>query len=192
MSCRSPGCDIVAASFSIISLIISGGVACFARRCPSRLVVSSPALSSFRPSSHRCHFISARFPSRPALLLGLARRLCPSVISLVISGNSACLPPLVSSPVSPLDPFPLGDAVAALPNRPRAVRLAVIDRPALLVGWLGAGRDGIASLAIACPPCRRCLLWDGVSPACVSSFAVCSACSCAAIYVCIVMAKLYI
>lgn len=45
------------------------------------------------------------------------------------------------------------------PIAPRAVRLAVIDRPALLVGWLGAGRDGASSLAIDCPSCRRCLPW---------------------------------
>lgn len=52
------------------------------------------------------------------------------------------------------------------PLRPiasRAVRLAVISRPALIVGWLGAGRDGAAYFLSS--PARfaaaACLLWRG-------------------------------
>lgn len=56
---------------------------------------------------------------------------------------------LVRSSRSP----PWGDVIAALPDcSPCRSGLAVIDRPALLVGWLGAGRVGSGR-----PLCHRLL-----------------------------------
>ena len=122
------------------------------RRRLLRLPMSSPLcrLIACVPSSSRAVVSSSNFPaSLLAWLVGSAL----FVISLVISGNSACVPLLGS----PLVPFSPGMSSPSCLITPRAALLVAINRPALLVGWLGAGRDGFASLAIACPPCRRCL-----------------------------------
>ena len=179
MSRRSLDCDIVAAPFPIISLIISaGGVACFASR--SRHLISC-----------------VPFPVSPCSVACLARRLYLTslIISSVISGNSACLPPCVPPCVpfygSPCVSFlasrsvsrlvrssrsPLGDAIAALPDRSTCrspARSHRSPRPACRLGW---ERDGTGRLPrhrlSALPPL---LALDGVSPACVSSLR--SACS---------------
>lgn len=166
MSCRPLDCGIVAAPFPLISFIISDGVACLTCRCPPRFAVSLP-------SSHHRLVPSSRSPFRPAMLLAWLGGSVPSVISLVISGNLlAC-----RSAFRPASRFSLRRSSRfsfrfssrpstrslgrmsspPCPIAPRVVRLAVINRPAMLVEGRGAGRDGIAYLAITCPPCRRCL-----------------------------------
>ena len=176
MPCRSFDCGIVAAP--------SPSSRSSSRRAasPASLVDVLPALPSHRL---RPVIISCRRP----------------VISSVISDNLlACRPAsrfaarlsfrLSSCPSSRFSP-----RLASRPARSlsRAVRLAVIDCPALLVGWLGAGRDGSRSLSRHCPPALPSLL------ACsdvgrLRLFRLRrSACSVGgSICVCIVMAKLYI
>lgn len=145
----------------------------------------SPHLVS---SSRLVHRLVISFP-RPAACL--ARR-HPSPSSHRSSLAICLLAALRPASRLVLRPVPLGGCHRR-PTRslPRAVRLAVIDCPALLVGWLGAGRDGTPLspsparfAAAACPGWRL---------ACVRFLvAVCSACLRAAVCVCIVMAKLYI
>lgn len=168
MSCRSPGCGIVAASFSIISLIISGGVACVA--------VVPPVISSLP-----FHLGPSSVSPAPllALLVVIPRR---HLIRHL--GQSACLPPCVpfyGSPcvplfVSPLVSFSTGRCYCR-PARSLSVPFSACGhqspRPACRLGW---GRDGTGRLSRhrlpALPPL---LVLDGVLPACVSSLR--SACS---------------
>lgn len=154
-----------------------------------RLLCSSMSSPLYRliacvPSSSRAVASSSIFPaSLLAWLVGSAL----FVISLVISGNSACVPLLGS----PLVPFSPGMSSPSCLIAPRAALLVAIDRPALLVGWLGAGRDG--SHFSPSPARLAAVACSGWRLACVRFLvAVCSACFGAAVCVCIVMAKLYI
>ena len=143
------------------------------------------------PSPVPRHLISSSRPRLAPLCCLLGLSVLPS--SSIISGNLlACrlASRLSSCPSSRFSP-----RLASRPARSlsRAVRLAVIDGPALLVGWLGAGRDGSRSLSRHCPPALPSLL------ACsdvgrLRLFRLRrSACSVGgSICVCIVMAKLYI
>ena len=93
---------------------------------------------------------------RPFFVKAFQRIRCPPspvLHHLVISGNAACLPPYVPpcgsplvSSVRPVLPWVMSSTPC--PIAPRAVRLAVINRPALLVEWLGAGRDGTPSSSL--------------------------------------------
>lgn len=180
MPCRSFNCGIVAAPFPFISFIISDGVACLTCRCPPRFAVSSPAWSSFRPSVRR-HLIAVSFrsPFRLAMLLAwLGGSVSLSSLSLVISGNLlACCP--TSRPASRFSPrfparlasrrssrcssrSPLGDVIAALPNRSPCRSACGHQSPRHACRGTGSRTGRGAYLAIDCPPCRRCLLWDGV------------------------------
>ena len=160
----SPDCGIVAVPFSCLPCRFVPLLG------PPHLVISCCLLGLPMPST-LCRLSSPA--SRHHLVLSsrhLVRHLWQFACVLL------CVPPcvpflatplvslLVSLFVSPLVSFSPGDVIAVLPDRPPLVPFgfAVIARPAMLVDWLGAGRDGIASLAIVCPPCRRCLLWDGV------------------------------
>lgn len=116
---------------------------------PASLADALPALLSRRLRCRRSarHLIAA-ISSRPVprlaplcCLLGSSALPHPSSRS---SSRAICLlaalrpaSPSRSSPRSPLV-----DVITVLSDRFRAVRLTVIDRPALLVAWLGAGRDG--------------------------------------------------
>lgn len=96
--------------------------------------------------SRRCRLVSVISSSRAICLLA-ARR---SVLRSVLRPALRFAPRLASRPV-----LPWMMSSPPCPIAPCVVRFAVISRPALLVGWLGAGRDTF--LVIACPPCRRCL-----------------------------------
>lgn len=101
-------------------------------------------------------FQRIRCPRLPFLLISSSRSSLRHPIS-----SACCLRPALR-PVSRLvrsSRSPLGDVIAALPNRsPCHSGLAVINHPALLVEWLGAGRDGLLLSPSACPHRRRCLL----------------------------------
>lgn len=197
--------------FPIISLIISaGGVACLTCRCSPRLVVSLPAWSSFRPSARR-HLIAVLVSSRlvsssnfPGSLLAWLVGSAPSVISLIISDNLlACRPAsrLASRPASRFSPrlssrpssrSPLGDVIAALPNRSpcRSALRSSIAQPCLSDGW---ERDGTGSPSSSSFVRLAAVACSGGCLGCVRFLiTVCSACLGAAICVCIVLAKLYI
>lgn len=99
-------------------------------------------------------FQRIRCPRLPFLLISSSR----SSLSHPIS-STCCLRPALRLAFR-LASRPVLSLLMSSPSCPiahRAVRLAVISRPALLVGWLGVGRDG-AVLVIVCPPCRCCLL----------------------------------
>lgn len=91
-------------------------------------------------------------------------------------------------------PFSSGDVIAALPNRSpcRPVCCHLSPRPACRIAGRRTGR--VASFAIACPPCRRCLLTRGVWAAAVLPVAAACLLARSALAVCagIVMAELYI
>ena len=136
------------------------------------------------------------FP-RPTACLARWRRL---VRHLVISGNLlACRSSLRSASrfasrpsLRPASRPPLGDVIDFLLNRSSCrSELAVINRPDLLVGWLGAGRDEHSSSSPVRLDAAACLLRRGAS-ASVPIAAVCSACLDAAVCVGIVLAELYI
>ena len=148
MSCRSPGCGIVAApspsSRSSSRLVAS----------PALLVDVLPALPShrLRPVIISCRRLVIHFPRLAACL---ARRLCP-IRHLSCHLGQFCLRPasrLASRSVLPWD------VIAVLPDRSpcRSACSHRSPRPACRLAGSGAGR--VAFLAIACPPCRRCLLW---------------------------------
>lgn len=147
----SPGCGIVAVR---------------SRACLADLPrLSFPILIiSCLPPSSPCHPISP-----VGCLLGSLALTCCVIISSVISDNLlACRPVLrlvLFSPVRSVLPL----AIADLPYRsPRLPMLAVINRSALLVARLGAGRGG---KPFSSSPARlaavACLA--SVSSACVSS-----------------------
>lgn len=108
--------------------------------------------------SRRCRLVSVISSSRAICLLA-ARR---SVLRLVLR--------LALRPASRLDRPPRSLSASVVMSSPpcpialRAVWLAVINRPALLVGWLGAGRDGKPlSSSFARLAAVACLLGRGES-----------------------------
>lgn len=98
---------------------------------------------------------SESHPSFRAICLRLALHsvLRPALRLAFLSSVRPVLPCVMSSTPCPI--------------APRAVRFAVINRPALLVGWLGAGRDEPSSSSPARLAAVACLLW--ACGACVCS-----------------------
>ena len=199
MPCRSFDCGIVAAPSP--SSRSSSLTALPASLADALTALSSRRLRGRRSARHLIAAISSRPIPRLAPLCCLLGSSALPPPSSLLSSRAICLlaalrPALrpVSRPVSRLASRPVLSWVMPSPScpiAPRAVRLAVIARPALLVGWLGAGRDGsplspspVRLAAATCPGWRL---------ACVRFLvAICSACSGAAVCVGNVMAKLYI
>lgn len=105
-------------------------------------------------------FQRIRCPRLPFLLISSSRSSLRHPIS-----SACCLRPALRL-ASRLAFRPVLSLLMSSPSCPiahRAVRLAVINRPALLVGWRGAGRDGTAYFLSS--PARfaaaACLLWRG-------------------------------
>lgn len=213
MSCRPLNCDVMAAPFSHHFAHHFGG-----RRClldlsmfspPCRLVACVVVVPPVGPSSsHRCsRLVSSRLVSSsnfPGSLLAWLVGSAPSVISLIISDNLlACRPAsrLASRPASRFSPrlssrpssrSPLGDVIAALPNRSpcRSALRSSIAQPCLSDGW---ERDGTGSPSSSSFVRLAAVACSGGCLGCVRFLiTVCSACLGAAICVCIVLAKLYI
>lgn len=135
-------------------------------RCPAVL----PVAVSWRL---RPHHLAHPLGRRSLLRSSMPSNALPSHLMCHL-GQFACLPLVVSpcvpscvpSPVSLVRPVLIG--MMSSPPCPIALpcRSACgyrLPRPACRLGWErdGTGRDGdgIAYLAIACPPCRRCLPW---------------------------------
>lgn len=129
---------------------------------------------------HGVRFASAAwlplFIGRPFFFIKAFQRIrCPRLPFLLISSSRSSLRHPISSAcclrpalrlASRLASRPVLSLLMSSPSCPiahRAVRLAVINRPALLVGWRGAGRDGTAYFLSS--PARfaaaACLLWRG-------------------------------
>lgn len=108
------------------------------RRRLLRSSMSSPLyrLIACVPSIISCRRLVIQFPR---LAVCLARRLCP-IRHLSCHLGQFCLRPAFRFAPRPVLPWVMSSPPCLI--APRAVRLAAIDRPALLVAWLGAGRDG--------------------------------------------------
>lgn len=174
----SPGCDIVAAPFSCLpcrfapplgSPISSSHAAFLACRCPSRL---SSRLSSRR---HLIGISSSRLVHRPVILFPRSAACLPRLIISSVTSNNllACrpfVPLLVPSPISPVrSVLPWMMSLPPCPIAPPCRSACGHRSPRSTCRMAGSGTGRVAALVIACPPCRRCLSWDGVSSACVSS-----------------------
>lgn len=150
----------------------------------------------------------------PALPICLASRFTYLVISCCLLGSSA-LPHPSSHPSSraillacrhasrftarPASRFssrssprsPLGDAIAALPDRSPCCSACGHRLPRHACRGTGSGAGRVAFLVIVCPPCRRCLLWMASR---LRAFPRCGLLARFRAAVCVgnVMAKLYI
>lgn len=126
-------------------------------RCPRLpfLLISSSRSSLHHPISSACCSLGSR-RCRLVSVISSSRAIC------LLAARRSVLRSVMRPAHRPVLPWMMSSTLCSI--APHAVRLAIINRPALLVGWLGAGRDGEPiSSSFARLVAVACLLGHGTS-----------------------------